>query len=46
MLCVTDEANVRKVRPGGFVKWTIVVKNCGALAASGISVTDRLRKGA
>ena len=26
--------------------WTIVVKNCGASTASGVSVTDRLRKGA
>jgi hypothetical protein len=28
------------------VRWTIVVKNCGDRAASGVSVTDRLRKGA
>jgi hypothetical protein len=28
------------------VRWTIVVKNCGAHAALGVSVTDRLRKGA
>jgi hypothetical protein len=28
------------------VRWTIVVKNCGAHAALRVSVTDRLRKGA
>jgi uncharacterized repeat protein (TIGR01451 family) len=45
-LCVTKSASRRSVRQGGLVRWTIVVKNCGDRAASGVSVTDRLRKGA
>jgi hypothetical protein len=45
-LCVTDTANVPKVRQAGFVTWIIVVKNCGAHAAVGVAVTSRLRKGA
>ncbi len=45
-LCVTNRAGRLKVRPGGLVRWTIVVKNCGDRAASGVSVTDHLRKGA
>ncbi len=28
------------------VRWTIVVRNCGRRAATGVSVTDRLRTGA
>jgi uncharacterized repeat protein (TIGR01451 family) len=45
-LCVTNMANRGTVRQGGSVKWTIVVTNCGQRAAAGVSVTDRLRKGA
>jgi uncharacterized repeat protein (TIGR01451 family) len=45
-LCVTNKASRRAVRRGGVVGWTIVVKNCGVRSASGVSVTDRLRKGA
>ena len=45
-LCVAKRANRRKVRRGGLVRWTIVVRNCGEHAASGVRVSDRLRKGA
>jgi uncharacterized repeat protein (TIGR01451 family) len=43
---MTNEAGRNKVRQGGLVRWTIVVRNCGANAASGVSVTARLRSGA
>ncbi len=45
-LCVTNTASRHKVRQGGLVRWTIVVKNCGERAASGVSVTNRLGAGA
>jgi uncharacterized repeat protein (TIGR01451 family) len=45
-LCVTDRASRSTVRQGGLVAWTIVVRNCGDRAASGVSTTDRLRTGA
>ena len=43
---MTNRASRRKVRQGGSVGWTIVVKNCGERAASGVSVTNRLEAGA
>jgi uncharacterized repeat protein (TIGR01451 family) len=45
-LCVTKGATRRKVRQSRVVRWIIVVKNCGEHAAHGVTVTDRLRKGA
>ena len=45
-LCVTNDAGRSRVRPGGLVHWTVVVRNCGGRAASGVSVGDRLRSGA
>jgi uncharacterized repeat protein (TIGR01451 family) len=45
-LCVTNRAHRGTVRRGGVVRWTIVVNNCGERAASGVSVRDRVRKGA
>jgi uncharacterized repeat protein (TIGR01451 family) len=45
-LCVTNNASRRTVRRGGSVRWTIVVRNCGDRAASGVAVTARVRKGA
>jgi uncharacterized repeat protein (TIGR01451 family) len=45
-LCVTNTPSDRNVRRGGLVTWTIVVRNCGEHAASAVSVSDRLRKGA
>lgn len=43
---VTKKASRRKVRRGRSISWTIVVRNCGEHAASEVSVTDRLRRGA
>ena len=45
-LCVTNTPSRRTVRQGGSVRWTMVVENCGQLAASGISVTGRPGRGA
>jgi uncharacterized repeat protein (TIGR01451 family) len=46
MLCVTKKADRSSVHQGGLVTWTIFVTNCGELPADGVSVTDRLPKGA
>ncbi len=45
-LCVTKKANRRNVHHGESVRWTIVVRNCGERVASGVSVVDRLHRGA
>jgi uncharacterized repeat protein (TIGR01451 family) len=45
-LCATNTASRRRVRQGGLVGWTIVVKNCGDNDASDIVVTDHLGSGA
>jgi uncharacterized repeat protein (TIGR01451 family) len=45
-LCVTDSASRGTVRQGGLVRWTIAVTNCGAHAALGVSVTQRVPEGA
>jgi uncharacterized repeat protein (TIGR01451 family) len=45
-LCVTNKPSRREVRRGRVVRWTIVVRNCGQRAASGVWVTDRPRRGA
>jgi uncharacterized repeat protein (TIGR01451 family) len=45
-LCVTDSASRGTVRQGGLVRWTIAVTNCGAHAAFGVSVTQRVPEGA
>jgi uncharacterized repeat protein (TIGR01451 family) len=45
-LGVTTKPNRRRVRPTELVGWTIVVTNCGTVAASGVSVRDHLHPGA
>ena len=43
---MTNRASRGKVRRGGSTRWTIVVKNCGQITASGVSVSDRPGRGA
>jgi uncharacterized repeat protein (TIGR01451 family) len=45
-MCVTKRAGRRNVHQGALLIWTIVVRNCGEHAAHGVTVADRLRKGA
>jgi uncharacterized repeat protein (TIGR01451 family) len=45
-LCVRTRAGRHNVHRGALLIWTIVVRNCGEHAAHGVTVTDRLRKGA
>jgi hypothetical protein len=40
-LCVTHRAAAPTVRPGGRMRWTTVVRNCGPVTADGVTVTAR-----
>ena len=45
-LCVTNRPNRHAVRRRQSVRWTIVVRNCGAHVATSVKVSNSLRDGA